>query len=499
MMRSSVFFSLILAGGTMLPSLQGQSRPTAAAGEHWVVTWATAQQLLPTSMGGGGRGGARGGQAPAPGQNVAAPDAQGRGRGMNVPPSGAPPNAAPPNAAPPGPPQAGNAAQAQRPRPMMMNAPATFNDQTVRMIVRSSLGGQRIRVEISNSASTQPVELGAAHIALHKSGGAIVEGSDRVLTFSGKKSLVMQPGVLIVSDPVDLKVAPLAELAISLYLPKDTGAPTRHQTALHTAYITKGDTTAAKEEPADATKMTNYVWISAVDVMAPANAYTVVALGDSITDGQGSTNDANASWPARLAERMSANKATQNIAVVNQGWAGNQVLRDANGIAALARFDRDVLGHPGVKWVILFEGVNDINMQGGVNSTNATFDADEMIWGYRQIIDRCHMYGIKVMGATVTPEKGVWIANDKTEEIRKTVNAWIRAKGNFDAVADFDAAVRDAQDPTKVRADADSGDHIHLSDAGYKMLAGAVDLSVFGASGGARVAPTAARSAPGAR
>jgi lysophospholipase L1-like esterase len=480
------FMSAVLAiGGVLLPSAQAQKSSAASAGEHWVTTWATAQQLMPTSMGGGGRGGARGGPAAAPG--ATAPNAAAQGRGGN---------AAPPNAAPPGMPAQPGAAQGGRGgRAMPLNAPATFNDQTVRMVVRSSLGGQRIRVEISNSASTQPVELGAVHVALHKGAGAIVEGTDRALTFSGKASLVMQPGVLIVSDPVDLKVAPLAELAISLYLPKDTGAPTRHQTALHTAYITKGDTTAAKEVAADATKMNNYVWISSVDVMAPANAFTVVALGDSITDGQGSTNDANRTWPARLAERFNANKATQHIAVVNQGWAGNQVLRDANGIAALARFDRDVLGHPGVKWVILFEGVNDINMQGGVNSANATFNAEEMIWGYKQIIERCHMHGIKVMGATVTPEEGVWIANENTEKIRQTVNQWVRTKGNFDAVADFDAAVRDPQHPVKVRADADSGDHIHLSDAGYKALADAVDLSVFGAPAARKAAPNAAKAA----
>ncbi len=325
--------------------------------------------------------------------------------------------------------------------------------------------------------TANPLQIGAAHIAIHKGGGTIVEGTDRPMTFGGSPAVTIGPGVLVVSDPVDLEVAPLTELAVSVYLPYETSAASNHRLGLNTMYISAGNTTAAAALP-DAAKMTAYMWLSGVDVLAPAEAFAVVALGDSITDSQGASVDQHRAWPAVLAARLSANKATRHIAVVNQGIQGNQVLKDGAGVSALARFERDVLSRPGVKWVILLEGVNDINMQ-GANGGPGALTADDLIWGYRQIIERAHMAGIKVMGATIMPEEGVWIANATTEEIRQAVNRWIRGKGNFDALVDFDAAVRDPQHPAKLRAEYNSGDNIHLSDAGYKALADAFDLSVF--------------------
>ena len=296
-------------------------------------------------------------------------------------------------------------------------------------------------------------------------------------TFSGSPSVTIAGGVLVVSDPVDLEVAPLTELAVSVYLPYETSAASNHRLGLNTMYITPGNTIAAAALP-ESTKMTAYMWLSSVDVLAPANSFAVVALGDSITDSQGASVDQHRAWPTVLASRLSANKATRHIAVVNQGIQGNQVLKDGAGVSALARFERDVLSRPGAKWVILLEGVNDINVQ-GANGGPGALTANDLIWGYRQIIDRAHMAGIKVVGATVMPEEGVWIANERTEDLRQTVNRWIRARGNFDAVVDFDAAVRDPQHPAKLRAEYNSGDNIHLSDAGYQALAGAFDLSVF--------------------
>jgi lysophospholipase L1-like esterase len=345
------------------------------------------------------------------------------------------------------------------------------------MVLRTSIGGRRVRIELSNMAGASPLQIGAAHIAVHKGGGATVEGTDRVLTFGGNAAVTIAGGVLVVSDPINLDVAPLTELAVSVHLPYETSAASNHRLGLHTMYVTPGNTTAATTLP-ESTKMTAYMWLSSVDVLAPANAFAIVALGDSITDSQGASVDSDHAWPAGLARRLGTNKATRHLGVVNQGIQGNQVLKDGAGVSALARFERDVLSRAGVKWVILLEGVNDINVQGSSDGPGA-LTAEDLIWGYRQIIERAHIAGLRVMGATVMPEEGVRLANERTEGIRQTVNRWIRAKGNFDAVVDFDAAVRDPQHPGKLRTEFNSGDNIHLSDAGYQALADAFDLKLF--------------------
>jgi lysophospholipase L1-like esterase len=345
------------------------------------------------------------------------------------------------------------------------------------MIARVSLGGQRLRVGLSNMQGAQPLEIGAAHVALHKGGGALAAGTDRVLTFSGSASFRIPPGVLAVSDPVDLDVAPLADLAISLYLPHDTGPPTNHNVGLHTAYISKTDVTGAQTMPEPGT-MFAYAWLATIEVAAPADAFTIVTLGDSITDGFATTRDTDRAWPTLLAKRLNANKATRHIAVVNQGISGNQVLRDGAGVSALARLDRDVLSHPGVKWVVLLEGINDINIRGRADGPNA-LTSDELIWAYRQIIARCHAQGIRVIGATIMPEEGVPTASERGEEIRQTVNRWIRAKGNFDALVDFDAVVRDPERPVRLKQEFDPGDHIHPNDAGNQAMADVFDLGLF--------------------
>ena len=397
----------------------------AQSGDHWVTAWTTAQQLAPSTF--GGRGG------------------------------------------PPPP--------ARRAGPEVSNLPPTFADQTVRMVLRTSLGGNRLRVELSNMTGAQPIEVGAAHVARYKGEGTIVEGSDRVLTFSRSASFKIPPGSLVVSDPVDLDVAPLADLAISLYLPHDTGPPTNHNVALHTAYISKGDVTGAPSMPAPAT-MFAYAWLASIEVAAPPDAFTIVTLGDSITDGFATTRDADRAWPTLLAKRLNANQATRHVAVVNQGISGNQVLRDGAGVSALARLDRDVLSRPGVKWVVLLEGINDINIRGRSDGPNA-LTSDELIWGYRQIIARCHAQGIQVIGATIMPEEGVPTASERGEEIRQTVNRWIRTKGNFDALVDFDAVVSDRERPVRLKPEFDPGDHIHPNDTGNHAMADAFDLGLF--------------------
>jgi lysophospholipase L1-like esterase len=358
-----------------------------------------------------------------------------------------------------------------------MNAPATLNDQTVRMVVHTSIGGRRVRVEFSNAISGTPLSIGRADIAVRDKDSAIVPGTDRQLTFNGKPNCTVGPGVLVYSDPVDLEVAALSDLAVSVYLPKDTGPPTNHALGMHAAYISKGDATGQIVMP-EPVLTRAYLWLSSVDVIAPPDAFAVVALGDSITDGQGTTVDANLNWAAVLAKRLAANKATAHIAVLNQGVAGNQVLRDLAGVSALARFDRDVLSRPGVKWLIVFEGINDISLHGQTDSPDP-LTSDDLIAAYRLLVERAHTYGIKVVGATIGPQEGTRLGTPNADSIRNATNQWIRSGGAFDAVVDLDAAVRDPGHPSRLRADFDSGDHIHINDAGNQAMANAFDIAIF--------------------
>jgi lysophospholipase L1-like esterase len=420
-----------------------QSRSKQKSGKRWVCTWATAQQLAPTSF---------------PGSSPSR--------------SGPPSQDPPPRQSPPPPQQSGRGSN-----PIMFNMPSNLEDQTVRMIVHTSLGGKRIRVNLSNAQGGPLVQVGSAHIALHKANGAIVPVTDRAITFGGKPSCVILPGTLMVSDPIDLEIPPFSDLAVSLYFPHETGAPTDHRLGLHTTYISKGNVSGQDGMPEPTTTFA-YLWLASVDVLVPEDAFTIVALGDSITDGFATTLDANRPWPALLAKRLRIPKASPHISVVNQGISGNQVLRDGAGISALARFDRDVLSIAGVKWVILLEGINDINLRGRTDAFDA-LTGDDLIAGYRQIIERAHTHGIRVVGATLTPEEGVPTMSERGEHIRQTVNHWIRTSGAFDKVVDFDAVIRDPARPVRMRPEFDPGDHIHPNDAGNQAMADAFDLSLF--------------------
>jgi lysophospholipase L1-like esterase len=357
----------------------------------------------------------------------------------------------------------------------------TLSNQTVRMILRTSIGGRRARVKFSNAFGSTPVLVGAAHLAKRGTGSAIAPATDRALTFAGKASFTMMPGVVAVSDPVDIDVPALGDLAVRVYLPSDTGSPTTHATGLHTTYVsTEGDFTGQSEFPLAGTTQ-QYYWVSSVEVDAPADAAAIVAFGDSITDGARSTPDTNSSWPALLAARLGADKATANLSVINEGIGGNRLFTDATGLAgvsALARLDRDALSHPNVKWLMILEGINDI---GTLASTSVTtpITQDDLIWVLQQVIDRAHAHGIKVIGCTLTPYEGAGYARETGETIRTAVNDWIRKSGAFDAVVDFEAAARDPNNPKRFKPEFDPGDHLHPNDAGYKAMADAVDLSVF--------------------
>ena len=368
--------------------------------------------------------------------------------------------------------------------PMPGNPPAQtsqatvgFKNQTVRMVARTSIGGQRVRIKVENGFGAPPVAIGAAHIALHGSDSEIVAGTDRALTFDGKPGCMLSPGVVRVSDPVELRVPALADLAVSLYFPGETGPPTNHGTGLHTTYISKEGDFTGQSAVADSTTSLSYYYLAAIDVEAPAEAAALVTFGDSITDGTASTPNSNRSWPALLAVRMAKNKATSTIGVANMGISGNRVLYDGSGASALARFDRDVLNQSGVKWVVLLEGINDIGRVGTASPEAPT--ADDLIAGYRQFIDAAHTHGIKVIGCTLTPYMGAGYGREAGEAVRAAVNAFIRTGGAFDAVVDFDAATRDSDDPKRIRAAFDPGDHLHPNDAGYQAMADAVDLAIF--------------------
>lgn len=414
-----------------------QSTGRQEISKKWVATWATAQQL----------------------DEVVFPD-------IKLPPNFKMPE----QNAPQKPGELGN-------NPSIFYVPSDLKESTVRMIVRTSIGGNRIRVNLSDSLSRHPVKVGAAHIAVYKSAGSIVPGTDHEITFNGKPSCTLLPGVLLLSDPVDMEVPQFTDLAISLYFPEETGTPTEHRLGLHTAYISKGNT-AGHEILPEPEKTFAYFWLEGLDILTETDNFSIVALGDSITDGFATTLDANKAWPALLAKRLVEKSGGRQISVINQGISGNQMLRDGAGISALARFDRDVLSIAGIKWVILLEGINDINFRGWDESPDG-LTSDDLIAGYKQIITRSHTHGIKVIGATLTPEEGVPTMTDRGEKIRKTVNKWIRTSGAFDAVVDFDELIRDPERPTRIRPEFDPGDHIHPNDAGNQAMADAFDLNIF--------------------
>jgi lysophospholipase L1-like esterase len=350
----------------------------------------------------------------------------------------------------------------------------SFNNQTIRMVVNTSIPGRMVRVELSNHFGAAPLKIGAARLALHDKDGAIVPASDRVLTFSGSPTALIPRGASMISDAVDLAVPAIGDLVVSVYLPEDTGPPTQHPTGLHTTYISgPGDFTAQTSFTAERTTNSWY-FLSGVHVLAPADTKLVVAFGDSITDGATSTNNANADWPSQLAKRLHA--TGMNVAVVNQGISGNRVLADGAGVSVLARFERDVLSQPGVTHLIFMEAINDI---GSIARGGGGVSAEAIIAIYKQMIDRAHMHGIRVIGATLTPYEGAGYFSENGEAMRTAVNDWIRTTGLLDGVVDFDAATRDPANPRRFLRSYTNTDFLHPNDAGYKAIADVIDLYLF--------------------
>jgi lysophospholipase L1-like esterase len=363
----------------------------------------------------------------------------------------------------------------------------TFTDQTLRQIVHTSVGGNRVRVRLSNELGTTPLRIGAAHVALRASGADIQAGTDRVLTFSGNTSITIPPGAPVLSDPVDLNVPALSDLAISLYLPGTASGTTVHGTASQTNYVSlTGDFTGAASLPTQRTTL-SWFFLTEVDVEGgqSAGGAAIVTLGDSITDGTRSTPDTNNRWPDWLARRLQTVQdpiqgINTRLGVVNRGISGNRLISNPPegslaGRNALERFDRDVLATAGVRFMTVLIGINDIG-----NSPNATpIAAEELIAGYRQLIARAHAKGIAVYGATLTPFEGAGYYSPEKEQVRQAINNWIRSSDEFDAVIDFDRVTRDPSHPTRLLPAYDSGDHLHPNDLGYQAMGNAVPLELF--------------------
>lgn len=363
------------------------------------------------------------------------------------------------------------------------NSKLEFANQTIREIVHTSIGGTTIRVRLSNAYGRSGAEIAAAHIALHAKGPGIVPESDRALTFSGRSSVIIPPDAQVVSDPVELNVPPASDLAISLYLPKRINAAGIHYGAQQTSYIGPANMTASVTIGEPVT-FSSWAYLAGVDVLAPEDAFAIAAFGDSISDGTASGTDTNARWPDVLATRLLAGH--KPIGVLNAAIAGNRLLHDATfqrfGVNALARFDRDVLAAPGVKYVIVLEGINDLGMAGASSPEDETVSADDLIAAYKQLIARAHEHGLRIIGGTLTPFAVTTFRGYFTPEKevkRKAVNQWIRTSGAFDGVIDFEQAVRDPANPEHMLPAYDSGDHLHPKAAGYQVMGQSIDLGLF--------------------
>jgi lysophospholipase L1-like esterase len=347
-----------------------------------------------------------------------------------------------------------------------------FEDQSIRMVVHNSIGGEAVRVKLSNQCGATPLEIGAATVGIRDTGASILAETKRELRFADQPSVTIPPGATVTSDPVELALPALSDVAITLYLPETTSPTTSHPLSA-TGYVSgTGDFTGAADGAPFPTITRHWFFLDAVEVLAPGNAGAIVAFGDSVTEGTGTTLDANNRWPDVLARRLAA--ANLDLGVLNQGINGNKVLNSLLGDSALRRFDKDVLGQAGVRYVILLEGINDI----GLGNPDVT--ADQIIAGYRELIDRAHAAGLSIFGGTLTPaEHNPFVFYEPYEEAkREAVNRFVREGGAFDAVIDFDAAVRDPDDPSRWRSGF-SLDQLHPSDAGADALAGAVDLELF--------------------
>jgi lysophospholipase L1-like esterase len=393
-------------------------------------------------------------------------------------------------------------------QPSPLGSVQAFRNQTLRLIVHTSAGGPEVRIRISNTFGDGPLLIRAAHIARRATAADIDPSSDRALTFGGQSSTTIPAGSIAVSDPADVNVPALSDLAISLFLPQTTTATTSHILALQTSYVSTetGDSTAAVKFPV-ANTITSWPFLTGVDVAASPRGAAIVAFGSSTTDGDGSTKDANHRWPDVLAERLQkAGGRDAELGVLNLGIIGNRLLSDNHsprqaggpfgavlerfggslGQAGLARFERDVLDQAGVRYVILVLGINDILFPGSFIPLTESVSAQSVISGNRELMARARKKGIRVIETTIPPFEDATFSSPtikfytpEKETVRQEVNAWIRGSREFDGVIDFDAVLRDPSHPARLLPEYDSGDHLHANDAGYIASANAIPLALF--------------------
>jgi lysophospholipase L1-like esterase len=376
-------------------------------------------------------------------------------------------------------------ASQQVPEPANSLPADDLRNATLRQIVHLSIGGPSIRVHLSNAFGTEALHLTSVHIArpLSPALPAIDPASDLALTFASKPDVTIPPGAEVLSDPIDFAVAPLSDIAVAMHFDAPPAGETGHPGSRATSYYVHGDAVSAATltEPKRAD---HWYQLSEVDVLATPDSATLVALGDSITDGHGATTNGNDRWTDVLAQRLQASAQTRTIGVSNQGIGGNHLLTDGLGPNVLARFDRDVLAPAGVRWLIVFEGVNDLGglaRDGEVPPAAHEAFVARVLAAYQQVIARAHAHGLRVYGATITPYvgSGYYHPGPLSEADRQAVNAWIRTAGHFDAVIEFDSVVRDPAHPDHLLPAYDCGDHLHPSPAGYKAMADSIPLDLF--------------------
>jgi lysophospholipase L1-like esterase len=356
-----------------------------------------------------------------------------------------------------------------------------FDDQTLREIIFPSVGGDLIRLELTNVFGTSPLRIGHVTVALAGLGASVVPGTIHPVTFGGRPSARIPAGEQVFSDPVGIQVPAMQDLAVSVYLPCRTGRATLHTDAQQVNWVSAGgDHAADSGSGAFTAAIPSWYYVSGLLVRSSAAAGTVVAFGDSITDGVGSAVGGNGRWPNDLARRLDG-LAGPGLAVADEGIGGNRVLTGSQccGASALARFARDALDRPGVRDIILLEGINDIGFSAGRRSSDAEVSAAQLVAGYEQLIARAHARGVRIFGATLLPFRGAGYYTPAGEATREAVNAWIRTSGAFDGVVDFDAVMRDPADPLRLNPAYDSGDRLHPNDAGYEAMAGAINLQLL--------------------
>lgn len=363
--------------------------------------------------------------------------------------------------------------------PQNMPPSPGLEGNSLRQVVHITLGGPEIRLRFSNEFGKTPLTVATVHVALPSAPGEITTTTDTPVTFGGKASLTIPGGALMFSDPVKFSVASLSDLVVTMEFTSVPEGLTGHPGSRQTSFIATGNQVSAATLTSPVSTDHWYI-LDGVDTTSTQGAEAVITLGDSITDGRGSITNQNTRWPDDLARALAADKKLANISVLNHGIGGNRILRDGLGPNALSRFDRDVIAQTGARWVIVFEGVNDI---GGSRAASAASEtptvADEIILAYQQFILRAHAHGIKVYGATITPFGKSFYSNASTEQARQAVNDWIRNSHQFDAVVDFDKAIRDPAAPNQMDATCDSGDHLHPNSEGYRRMATAIDLNLF--------------------